>query len=323
MIYSKIIGTGSYLPKQILTNTALEKIVDTNDAWIFERTGIRSRHIAELNQGETCNFLATQAAKQALLAAQIDPNDIGLIIVATCSADQHFPSTACYVQHELGIQSCPAFDIGAACAGFVYALGIADQFIRTGAVHYALVIGSEVMSRLVDWQDRSTCILFGDGAGAIVLGKSDQPGILSTHMQAEGRYGHLLNASPLWNKSEIGYYEPSYIQMRGNEVFKLAVNKLGDIVDTTLNANGLNKAQLDWLVPHQANMRIINALAKKLELPIEQVVVTIAEHGNTSAASVPLALDTAIRDGRIQRGQTMLLESFGAGFAWASALIVY
>lgn len=322
-MYSRILGTGSYLPKNILTNADLEKIVETNDAWIVERTGIRERHIADPKQGESCNFMATEAAKKALASAEIPADAIDLVIVATCSPDQLTPSTACIVQHNLGLPACPAFDLGAACSGFVYALSVADKFIRTGSARHALVIASEVVSRVINWQDRGTCILFGDGASAVVLGASEQPGILSTHLYADGQYQDLLNTNTIWPDIPGEALIKPYMQMKGNEVFKVAVTKLNEMVDTTLQANGLSKADLDWLVPHQANLRIISAIAKKLDMSMEQVVVTVDQHGNTSAASVPLALDQAIRDGRIKRGQTLLLESFGAGFAWASALLVY
>jgi 3-oxoacyl-[acyl-carrier-protein] synthase-3 len=268
--------------------------------------------------------LAEQAARRAMEAAGKSAADIDLIVVATTTPDKIFPSTACLLQGRLGIHGCAAFDIQAVCTGFVYALGVADRFIRTGGARCALVIGAETLSRIVDWTDRATCVLFGDGAGAVVLEASDEPGILSSHLHADGEFEQLLhvpggislNDSPLSG-------DASYIQMKGNEVFRMAVNTLGRIVDETLEANGLDKADIDWLVPHQANIRIINATAKKLSMPMEQVVVTVDRHGNTSAASVPLALDTAVRDGRIKRGETVLLEAFGGGFTWGSVLLKF
>ncbi|MFZ1575005.1 MAG: beta-ketoacyl-ACP synthase III [Chromatiaceae bacterium] len=314
-LYSQILGTGSYLPKKILTNKDIEEIVDTTDEWIFDRTGIRQRHV--VTEGETCSDLAVAAARAAMEAAGVAPSEIDLIILATTTPDQIFPSTACIIQPRLGIKAGPAFDIQAVCAGFVYALSVADQFIRTGSAKRALVIGADTMSRLLDWQDRSTCILFADGAGAVVLGAADEPGIISTHISADGAYKDLLQVPKGIGR---GGCEDPYLEMRGNEVFRWAVSTLGRIVDETLAANGMDKSDIDWLVPHQANIRIIQATARRLELPMEQVVVTVAEHGNTSAASIPLALDTAVRDGRIQRGQTILMEGFGGGFTWGTVL---
>lgn len=323
MIYSRITGTGSYLPDKILTNHDLELLVDTSDEWIRERTGIRERHIA--NEGEGTVDLAEQAARRALEAAGRSAGEVDLIIVATTTPDRIFPSTACLLQQRLDIHSgCPAFDIQAVCTGFIYALGVADKFVRSGAARCALVVGAETLSRIVDWTDRTTCVLFGDGAGAVLLEASEERGLLSTHLHADGAYEKLLyvpygvSQGALPPESHEGY-----IKMRGNEVFKMAVNTLGRIVDETLAANGMAKSDIDWLVPHQANVRIIAATAKKLSLPMEQVVVTVQEHGNTSAASVPLALDVAVRDGRIQRGQTLLMEAFGGGFTWGSALAIY
>jgi len=314
--YSRIIGTGGYLPEKILTNQDLERMVDTTDQWIRERTGITQRHIAAEDQ--TTSDLAEQAARRAMEAANLGPADIDLVIVATTTPDRVFPSTACLLQHRLGISGGAAFDIQAVCTGFVYALGVADKFIRTGAARRALVVGAETLSRIVDWTDRGTCVLFGDGAGAVVIEASDEPGILSTHLHADGQYNELLNVPG-------GVSQPgrNFIEMRGNEVFKVAVNTLGRIVDETLEANGLEKSDIDWLVPHQANTRIIAATAKKLGMSMERVVLTVGNHGNTSAASVPLALDVAVRDGRIRRGETILLEAFGGGFTWGSALIKY
>lgn len=314
-LYSRILGTGSYLPKKILTNKDIEEIVDTTDEWIFDRTGIRQRHV--VTEGETCSDLAVAAARAAMEAAGVAPSEIDLIVLATTTPDQIFPSTACIIQPRLGIKAVPAFDIQAVCAGFVYALSVADQFIRTGSAKRALVIGADTMSRLLDWQDRSTCILFADGAGAVVLGAADEPGIISTHISADGAYKDLLQVPKGIGR---GGCEDPYLEMRGNEVFRWAVSTLGRIVDETLAANGMDKSDIDWLVPHQANIRIIQATARRLDLPMEQVVVTVAEHGNTSAASIPLALDTAVRDGRIQRGQTILMEGFGGGFTWGTVL---
>lgn len=317
--YSRILGTGSYLPERIVTNKDLEEIIDTTDEWIFERTGIRQRHM--VSEGESCSDLAVAAAQAALAAAGVEPGEIDLIVLATTTPDQIFPSTACIIQPRLGIQGIPAFDVQAVCTGFVYALSIADKFVRTGSAKRALVIGADTMSRLLDWQDRSTCVLFADGAGAVVLGASEEPGIISTHISADGAYKDLLQV-PKGVGGSHADADP-YLEMRGNEVFRMAVNTLGRIVDETLEANGLDKSAIDWLVPHQANIRIIQATARKLDLPMEQVVVTVGDHGNTSAASIPLALDTAIRDGRIKRGETLIMEAFGGGFTWGSALVRY
>lgn len=318
MKYSKIIGTGSYLPEKILTNHDLEKIVDTKHDWIVERTGIKQRHI--VGEGETSSTMAEQAARNALASANIQAEDLGLIIVASTTPDVVMPSTACFLQSHLGVPGIPAFDISAACAGFIYAMSIADQFIRTGTIKNALIVGAETMSSIIDWNDRRTCVLFGDGAGAVVLQASDQPGVLSTHIHADGNYKDLLYVpSSLPGQANIS--EPSYVQMSGNEVFKFAVKILGKMVTETLDANNINKEDIDWLIPHQANLRIINATAKKLDLSMEQVVVTVGEHGNTSAASIPLALDQAVRDGRVKPGHKLLLEAIGGGFTWGSALI--
>lgn len=320
MRYTRILGTGSYVPEQILTNFDLEKMVETSDQWIFSRTGIRSRHV--IKDKDSTVMMATEAARAAIAAvADFDKSKIGLIIVATSSPDRLFPNTASLVQSNLNINAneCPAFDVNVACAGFIYALSIADQYIKNGSVDYALIIGSESLTRFVDWSDRNTCVLFGDGAGAVLLGADSTPGIYSTHLHVNGVYNNLLTIS-----GELYEYEkclPSYITMSGNEVFKIAVTKLGEIVDETLAHNKLNKEDIDWLVPHQANLRIIKATARKLDIPIERVILTIEEQGNTSAASIPLALDAGIRDGRIKRDDLMLLEAFGAGFAWGSALI--
>ncbi len=320
MSYSRITGTGSYLPDKVLTNHDLERMVDTSDRWIVERTGIRKRHVAEDGQ-HTCD-LAEAAARRAMLAAGVDGSQIDLIIVATTTPDRVFPSTACLLQQRLDIHGCAAFDVQAVCTGFVYALGVADKFIRSGSSRCALVVGAETLSRIVDWSDRTTCVLFGDGAGAVVLQASDEPGILSSHLHADGGYEHLLRV-PAGVSDGLDALADARIEMKGNEVFKMAVNTLGRIVDETLEANGMTKSDVDWLIPHQANIRIIKATARKLQLPMERVVVTVDEHGNTSAASVPLALDTAVRERRIRRGETLLMEAFGGGFTWGSVLLRY
>lgn len=322
MKYARIAGTGSYLPEKILTNHDLEKMVDTSDQWIQERTGIKKRHIAR--EDETTCDLAEQASLRAIEAAGIDVSEIDLIIVATTTADQVFPSTACLLQNRLGLHGCPAFDVQAVCTGFIYAMGVAEKFFKTDGIRNALVVGAETFSRLVDWTDRDTCVLFGDGAGAVVLQASDEPGIISTHLHADGKYKDLLQVPAGISKGyELIQEGGAYTQMSGNEVFKIAVTTLGRIVDETLAANNMEKSDVDWLIPHQANIRIINATARKLKMPMDQVVVTVDEHGNTSAASVPLALDVAVRDGRIKRGETILMEAFGGGFTWGSVLLTY
>ncbi len=316
-IYSRVSGTGSYLPARVLTNADLEKQIETNDAWIVERTGIRERHIAA--EGELTSDLALKAAEKAIEAAAIDAAEIGLIIVATTTPDRVFPSTACALQAKLGIENgCPAFDVQAVCSGFVYAITIANQFIKSGQVKYALVAGAETLSRITDWSDRGNCILWGDGAGAVVLKASEEPGIISTHIHADGRYQDLLFVDGGVSLKKTG---ESHIHMSGNAVFKMAVKTLDAIVDETLEANGLVKDDIDWLVPHQANIRIIQATAKKLGMGMENVVVTVDRQGNTSAASIPLAFDTAVRDGRIKSGETILMEAFGGGFTWGSVLL--
>lgn len=315
-MYTKIIGTGSYLPEQVRTNADLEKMVDTSDEWIVTRTGIRERRIA--GPDETVASMGFHAAERALEMAGIDKNDIGLIVVATTSSSHAFPSSACMIQQLLEIEDAASFDLAAACAGFTYALSVADQYIKNGAVKNALVIGADVLARMLDPEDRGTIILFGDGAGAVVLGASEEQGIISTHLHADGRYGQLLTLS---NQDRQNQQQPSYVTMAGNEVFKVAVTELAHIVEETLQANNLNREAIDWLVPHQANLRIISATARKLGMGMEKVVVTLDRHGNTSAASVPTALDEAVRDGRIQRGQLILLEAFGGGFTWGSALV--
>ena len=307
-MFSKIIGTGGYLPKKIVTNKDLESTVDTTDQWIFERTGIKQRHIAEEN--ETTSSMAVQASIDALSSANIQSEDIDLIIVATTTPDQIFPSTACIVQNKLKIKA-PAFDIQAACTGFVYAVSIADNYIKAGLNKNILVIGAEKYSNLLDWNDRSTCVLFGDGAGAVILSAQSKPGIISTHIHADGEYNDLLSV------------ENNHIKMKGNEVFKVAVNTLSKLVDETLSINNMKKSDIDWLVPHQANLRIIKAAAKKLSMSLDQVVITVDKHANTSAASIPLALNEAVKDGRIKRDQVILLEAFGSGFTWGSVLLRY
>lgn len=318
--FARIVGTGSYLPERVVSNAELEKMVDTSDAWIRERTGIRQRHIAA--EGEFTLDLAEKAARQALDAAGIATADIDLIIVATTTADQVFPSTACLLQSRLGCSGCPAFDIQAVCTGFVYALSVADQFMRNGNAKTALVLGAETFSRIIDWTDRNTCVLFGDGAGAVVLRRDSSPGILSTHLHADGDYASLLQVPKgVSNNLPAVQSGTAYVEMAGSEVFRMAVKTLGRIVDETLEANELQKSDVDWLVPHQANHRIIAATARKLGMPMEKVVQTVGEHGNTSAASIPLALDVAVRDGRIKSGDTILMEGFGGGFTWGSALV--
>ena len=322
MVYSRITGTGSYLPEKILTNHDLEGIVETSDEWIRERTGIKQRHIAA--DGETTSDMGVIAARRAMQMAGKEREDIDLIIVATSTPDKVFPSTACLIQKRLDIHGCAAFDVQAVCTGFVYALSVADNFIKTGAATTALVIGSETFSRIVDWTDRGTCVLFADGAGAVLLEASEKPGILSTHLHADGSYEHLLQVPHGISEGyDLLKQGEAYIFMKGNEVFKMAVNTLGKIADETLAANNFKKEQIDWLVPHQANMRIIQATARKLKLPMDRVVVTVDVHGNTSAASIPLALDTAVRDGRIKKGESIILEAFGGGFTWGSALLYF
>ncbi|NOY63129.1 MAG: ketoacyl-ACP synthase III [Gammaproteobacteria bacterium] len=322
MIYSRIKGTGSYLPEKVLTNLDLEKMVDTTDQWITERTGIRQRHVAAENE-TTCD-IAEKASRHAIAAAGLEPADIDLIIVATTTPDRIFPSTACLLQERLGIRGPAAFDVQAVCTGFVYALSIADKFIRTGSARNVLVVGAETLSRILDWSDRSTCVLFGDGAGAVVLEASEEMGIISSNLHADGRYKELLTVPHGISQGFDQLKESGgFIRMQGSEVFKVAVNTLGRLVDEALADNNLSQSDIDWLVPHQANIRIIQATAKKLKMPMDKVIVTVEKHGNTSAASVPLALDVAVRDGRIKRGETLLLEAFGGGFTWGSVLLKY
>ena len=317
MKHSRIAGTGSYLPERILTNAELERSIDTTDEWIFTRTGIRERHIVA--EGQFTSDMALEAAKNAIKAANIDIQSIDLIVLATTTPDRIFPSTACLLQQKLGIINCHAFDLLAVCSGFVYALATADNFIKAGAAKCVLVVGADAMSRITDWTDRSNCILWGDGAGAVILQASDDQGILSTHLHANGNYADMLTV-PQGVSNQEG---SKTILMEGNAVFKMAVNTLDAIVDDTLAANGLEKSDVDWLVPHQANIRILQSTAKKLGMSMDRVVTTVDKHGNTSAASIPLALDVAVRDGRIKRGETILMEAFGGGFTWGSVLMKY
>ena len=317
MKHARIAGTGSYLPERILTNRELEAMVDTTDEWIVTRTGIRERHIVA--EGETTSDMALHASRRAIQVAGIEAREIDMIIVATTTPDRIFPSTACLLQDKLGIASCPAFDLQAVCSGFIYALATADSFIKSGGAKCVLVVGADAMSRITDWSDRSNCILWGDGAGAVVLQASEAPGIISSHLHADGSYANLLQV-PSGVSQRDGR---DTIEMQGNPVFKIAVNTLDAIVDETLQANGMQKSDIDWLVPHQANIRILQSTAKKLGMSMERVVVTVDVHGNTSAASIPLALDVAVRDGRIKRGETILMEAFGGGFTWGSVLAKY
>ncbi len=314
-MYSKILATGSYLPKKIRTNADLEKMVDTSDEWITTRSGIKERRIAEAH--ETVATMGFEAAKKCFETSNIEPNDIDLVLVATTSNSHAYPSAACSIQGMLNIEDAIAFDIAAACTGFVYALSVADQFIRTGKVKKALVVGADLNSRNLDEQDRGTVILFGDGAGAVILEASEQDGIISTHLHSSADKNDML----VLPHAERGMEKSGYISMQGNETFKLAVRELANVVEETLAANNLDKKDLDWLVPHQANLRIITATAKKLEMDMSQVVVTLDRYANTSAATVPVALDEAVRDGRIKRGQLLLLEAFGGGWTWGSALV--
>lgn len=322
-IYARIAGTGSYLPDKMLTNDDLSKFVDTSDEWITSRSGIRQRHIAA--EGETTCDLAYHASIRALEAAGVDASELDLIVLGTTTPDLIFPSTACLLQHRLGADGCAAFDVNAACSGFIYALTVADKFIRSGAAKNVLVVGAETLTRMIDWNDRTTCVLFGDGAGAVVLKPDTDTGILSTHLHADGGKKELL-----WNPVGVSVgFKPDEknvgvrINMAGSDVFKHAVKTLDSLVEETLEANGLDRHDIDWLIPHQANLRIIEATAKRLDMPMERVIVTIDRHGNTSSGSVPLALDEAVRSGKIQRGQMLLLEAFGGGFTWGSALLRY
>ena len=321
-MFARIIGTGSYLPERVVHNTDLAKIMDTSDQWIRERTGIERRHYAA--EGETTVDMAEVAARRALAAAGVAASDIDLIVVGTTTPDLVFPNPGAMLQKRLGIGGPPAFSVEAACSGFIYALSVADKFIRLGDAKLALVIGSETLTRITDFKDRTTCVLFGDGAGAVVLEASPEAGVLSTHLHADGTFQDLLYCTGGISKGyEPGTDNRAYIRMHGREVFRLAVTMLGGAVDEALAKNGLDKSAVKWLVPHQANIRIIQAVAKKLDLPMERVIVTVQDHGNTSSASVPLALDAGVRDGRIRRGDLILLEAFGGGLTWGAALVRY
>lgn len=320
MTYTKIVGTGRYLPEKILTNFDLEKMVDTSDEWIRTRTGVERRHV--VRDDETTSDMCVEAAKVAIEDAGVDVTDIDMVLVGTTSPDLIFPNCATLVQHRLGIPACPAIGMEAACTSFIYALTTADKFIKTGEAKCALIIGAECISKLVDWTDRNTCVLFGDGAGAVIVKASDEPGIIATHLGADGQYKELLyypvGASKELHKAGT---DEAGITMRGNEVFKVAVKTLGNVATEILEKAGIEIDALDWLIPHQANLRIIQATAKRLKLPMEKVILTVQDHGNTSAASVPMALDVGVRDGRVQRGQLVLMEAFGGGFTWGSVLM--
>ncbi len=320
MIYSRIIGTGSYLPERILTNAELETMIETSDEWITSRTGIQRRHIAAATES-TCD-LAENAARRALEAADCQPKDLDMIILGTTTPDQVHPSTACLLQDRLGCYSTGAFDVQAACGGFIYGLSIADKFIKTGTIKRALVLGAEICTRILDWNDRGTAVLFGDGAGAVILEASHEAGVMSTHLHADGSYKNVLYNSGTLIQGQIRNGD-GLTKMQGNEVFKFASHALTEVAEEALAKNQLEVSAIDWLVPHQANIRIIQMVAKKLKIPMERVVVTIQDHGNTSSASVPLAFDVAIRDGRIQRGNTVLLEAIGGGFTWGAVLLRY
>lgn len=317
MSYSRILGTGSYLPENVLTNHDLAKIVDTSDDWIVSRTGIRERHVAAAD--ERASDLALHASRRALEAAGIGPDELGLIIVATTTPDVVFPSTACLLQAKIGARNCPAFDVQAVCTGFIYALAVADLFVKSGQARYALVVGSEVFSRILDWSDRTTCVLFGDGAGAVVLGASDAPGLLASKLHADGTYSAILTVPGTLSSGKVE--GKPFVVMEGNAVFKFAVRVLSDVVDEVLPEAGLTLAEVDWIIPHQANVRLIEATAKKLGVGMDRVVVAVDRHGNTSAASIPLALDEAVRDGRVRRGQAVVLEGVGGGFTWGAVAL--
>ncbi|MFN7521449.1 MAG: beta-ketoacyl-ACP synthase III [Lysobacteraceae bacterium] len=322
-VHARIAGTGSYLPEKILTTADLEKIVETSDQWIRERTGIQQRHIAA--EGQTTVDLAEQAALRAMEAAGVSAAELDLIVMGTTTPDIVFPSSACLLQARIGANGCPAFDVNAACSGFIFALATADKFIRSGAAKTVLVVGAETLTRMLDWSDRNTCVLFGDGAGAVVLKADAETGILSTHLHSDGGKKELLY-NPVGVSAGFRLDEKNAglrVLMAGSDVFKYAVKALDSVVDEALEANGIDKSQLDWLIPHQANLRIIEATAKRLAMPMDRVVLTVHKHGNTSAASVPLALDEAVRSGKLQRGQLVLLEAFGGGFTWGSALMRY
>ena len=315
-VYSRIVGTGSYLPAKILTNKDLERMVDTTDEWVFTRTGIRQRHVAADN--ENSSDLALAASRRAIEAAGISPQDVGLIVVATTTPDMVFPSTACILQAKLGIRNSPAFDMQAVCSGFVYGLAAANQFMSSGQYEYALVVGAEVYSRILDWKDRSTCVLFGDGAGAVVLKRANTPGIMSCHLHADGSYADMLSVPG--NISDGRVVGSPFLQMQGSQVFKFAVKVLDEVARETVAAAGMRLEDIDWLIPHQANLRILEATARKLGLPLDKLVVTVDHHGNTSAASVPLALDEYVRAGRIRAGHRVMMQGVGGGFTWGATL---
>lgn len=320
-IYSRVVGTGSYLPEKTLTNADLEKMVETTDEWIVTRSGIRERHIAA--EHETSSSMALIAAQRALEMAGLQPSDIDMIVVGTCSPDMLFPSAACFLQQRLGLTGIPAFDVGAACSGFIYATSVADQFIRSGNKKTILVVGVEVISHAIDWKDRSTCVLFGDGAGAAILQASDDPGIIDTVLHSAGQYANILNLpSPHYQKT-IEEKLNCFVRMEGKDVYKIAVTELPNTVIELLERNKMHKDQIDWLVPHQANLRIIEFVAKRLEFPMEKIIITVDKHANTSSASVPLAFDVGVREGKIKRGQTVLMEAFGGGLTWGGVLLVF
>lgn len=322
MIYSRIVGTGRYLPERVMTNADLEKIVDTSDEWIRTRTGVERRHVCAPDQ--TTSQMCIEAAKVAMADAGVGPEDIDMVITGTTTPDLIFPNISTIIQHELGIPACTAFSLEAACTGFIYALSTADKFVKAGESKCALVLGAECITKLVDWSDRNTCVLFGDGAGAAILKPSDEPGIISCHLGADGKYKDLLYyPAGASNDLAVAGTDAVGIMMSGSEVFKVAVKTLGNIVIKTLNDAGISKEELDWLVPHQANIRIIQAMAKRLDMPMEKVILTVQDHGNTSAASVPMALDVGVRDGRLKRGDLILMEAFGGGFTWGSVLMRY
>ena len=316
-MFSRIIGTGSYLPEKVVTNDDLALTVDTSDEWIRTRTGIRSRHVAA--EGQLASDLALPAAQRALQSAGVDAGDIDLIIVATTTPDIIFPSTACILQSKLGVAGCPAFDVQAVCSGFVYALTIADLFIHSGQAKHVLVVGTEVYSRILDWSDRGTCVLFGDGAGAVIVAASEKPGILATKLHADGSHKEMLCVPGSVNGGKV--WGSPFVHMDGGSVFKFAVRIFEEGANEVLEAAGLTVSDLDWFIPHQANIRIMEATAKKLGLPKEKLIATVHHHGNTSAASSPLALDEAVKDGRIHPGQTLLLEAVGGGFTWGAVLL--
>jgi len=322
MTYARIAGIGSFLPEKVLTNKDLEKMMDTSDEWIQERTGIKRRHIA--SETETTSSLGLEAARRAIADAGIEPSEIDLIIVGTTTPDKVFPATAVTIQRQLGVRGCPAFDVQAVCSGFIFALDLANRFIKMGDAKTAVVIGAETLSRITNWEDRGTAVLFGDGAGCIVLQASDEPGIISTHIHADGEYEELLHVpsgvSVGYDKMQAGQ---AFIEMNGNAVFKRAVETFDKIARETMSDLDGEIGDIDWLIPHQANMRIIIAAAKKLGMPMEKVIATVDEHANTSSASIPLALDQAVRDGRIVRGDTLMFAAFGAGFTWGSAVVKY